>query len=31
MEDNTVEVAHSELQPFEQVEEENMPFKGRGR
>ncbi|MCH5236031.1 MAG: hypothetical protein J1E16_12125, partial [Muribaculaceae bacterium] len=31
MDGNTVEVAHSELQPFEQVEEENMPFKGRGR
>lgn len=28
---NTLEVAHSELQSFEPVEEENMPFKGRGR
>ena len=28
---NTVEVAHAELQPFEPMEVENVPFKSRGR
>ena len=31
MDGNTVEVAYSELQHFEQVEGENLPFRGRGR